>query len=200
MIIHNFEQGTPEWFAIRKNKMTASNAQAIGANGKWLDTYIKTLLSESYSSGEKEHFSSKDTDRGNELEPLAREIYELTTGNKVEQVWFIEYDEYVWCSPDGLVNIDGGIEIKSLNDYNHFLLLLEGISGIDTKYIWQIQMSLLITGRAWWDYVSYNPNFEKSLIVHRIYPDPKAFEALSRGIVSGKNQIKEIQKQLTSLT
>lgn len=86
MKTHNFEQGTPEWFAIRKNKMTASNAQAIGNNGKGLETYITELMAESYSNAEKEQFTSKDTERGNELEPLARDMYELMTGTTVEQV------------------------------------------------------------------------------------------------------------------
>ncbi len=61
-------------------------------------------------------------------------------------------------------------------------------------------MTLLITGRKWWDYVSYNPNFEKSLIVHRIYPDKAAFEKLVSGIMTGKKKIKEIQQKITSLT
>jgi hypothetical protein len=127
MIIHNVEQGTPEWFAIRKMKMTASEAQAIAANGKGLETYIRNLMKDSYSSAEKEHFTSKDTERGNELEPLAREIYELTTGRTVQQVGFIEYDEFVGFSPDGLVDEDGGTEIKCLNDEKHFSLMIDGI-------------------------------------------------------------------------
>lgn len=198
MIIHNsLEQGTPEWFAVRKNKMTASNAQAIGNNGKGLATYIVTLMAESYSSGEKEHFSNKETDRGHELEPLAREIYELTRWVKVDQVWFIELNEYVGCSPDGLITAEeGGAEIKCLNDVNHFKLILNGISEIDTAYIWQIQMSLLITGYKWWDYVSYNPNFEQSLIVHRIYPDQEKFDALTKGILAGKSQIEAIKAKI----
>jgi len=196
---HNLEQGTPEWFAVRKNKMTASHAQAIGSNGKGLDTYIIELMAESNSSGEKEQFSNKDTDRGNELETLARSIYELTTGNEVQEVGFIEYDEFIGCSPDGLVGEDGGIEIKCLNDINHFKMILRGASEIDSKYIWQIQMSLFITGRKWWDYVSYNPNYKQSLLVYRILPDHAKFEALTAGLLNGKNQMKDIEVKLQQL-
>ena len=65
MKIINCEQGTPEWFEERKGIMTASHAQAIGNAGKGLDTYIHELMAEYYSSGEKEQFSNKHTERGN---------------------------------------------------------------------------------------------------------------------------------------
>ena len=74
-------------------------------------------------------------DRGNELEPIARDMYELEKGFEVEQVGYIEpdNDELVLVSPDGLVEDDGMIEIKSVNDANHFALILEGEKGIDSK-------------------------------------------------------------------
>ena len=53
MKIYNFEQGTEEWFKIRKGKITASHAQAIGNNGKGLETYLNNLMAEYFSSGEK---------------------------------------------------------------------------------------------------------------------------------------------------
>jgi hypothetical protein len=39
-------------------------------------------------------------------------------------------------------------------------------------------MNLLITGRKWWDYVSYNPNYKESLIIFRILPDKEKFDKL----------------------
>jgi hypothetical protein len=44
------------------------------------------MLSDHYSSAEKEQYSNAHTDRGNELEPLARGMYKLETGNKVVEV------------------------------------------------------------------------------------------------------------------
>lgn len=76
-------------------------------------------------------------------------------------------------------------------------MILKGSSEIDSKYLWQIQMNLLITGRKWWDYVSYNPNYSQSLLVHRILPDPVKFKSLTEGIMNGKRLIKEIQKTLS---
>lgn len=189
MKTYKFEQGTPEWHAIRKGKMTASNATAIGNIGKGLETYTKEIVRKEMSSKVEEELQRKDFDRGHELEPIAREIYELERGVIVDQIGFIELDEFIGCSPDGLVNIDGGTEIKSPDDKVYFDYLLEEENAIDSGYIWQCQMNLMITGRKWWDLIIYNPNFEKSMFIFRILPDPKKFEALEKGLAVGREQI-----------
>lgn len=193
MKIHNFEQGTPEWFAVRVGKMTASHATAIGNAGKGLDTYIHKMMAEYYSSGEKVEFGSKDTERGNELEPIARAVYEFEKGVTVDVVGFVELNEFVGCSPDGLVGEDGGVEIKSPSDETYLKYLLYGNDAIESDYIWQVQMNLLITGRSWWDLIIYNPNFKKSMLVYRILPDQEKFKALQLGFEKGSEMIKNIK-------
>lgn len=193
MKIHNFEQGTPEWFAIRKGKMTASEATAIGNCGKGLETYIVKMMAEFYSSGEKEHFSNKHTDRGNELEPVARGIYEFENNVEVKTVGFMELNEFVGASPDGLVGDDGGIEIKSIDDVSYFRHLINGEKEMDSSYVWQVQMNLLISGRKWWDLCYYNPNYTKSMCIYRIYPDLEKFAKLEKGFEMGIAMIKNIK-------
>lgn len=195
MIIYkDLVQGSPEWFKARDAKMTASHATAIGNNGKGLETYIMELMSDHFSSGEKEQFSNKHTERGIELEPLARDIYEMETGSKAEIVGFIEHDEFSGCSPDSLVGEDGGLEIKSIDDKGYFKLLIGGEKEISSDYIWQIQMNLLITGRKWWDFMAYNPNYKKTSFIFRIYPDGKKQEQLIIGLAKGREMIKELIK------
>ena len=196
MIIHNFEQVSPEWFAIRKGKMTASHAQAIGNAGKGLLTYINSLMAEFYSSGKPDQFISIDIKRGNELESQARSIYELKKGITVQQVGFIEADEFSGCSPDGLISEDGGIEIKCPNDEVYFQYLLEGAEAIDTKYIWQIQMSLLISDRKYFDFIAYNPNFKETIFIHRVERDTEKLEKLKIGLAKGAEMIKEIKSKM----
>jgi len=193
MKIHKMEQCSDEWFEIRKGKMTASNAQAIGANGKGLETYIYSLLAEKYSNN-KEIYTNKDMERGVELEEQARMTYEIEN-ESVEQVGFIEQDELVGCSPDGLVGDDGGLEIKCVNDVNFFKLLVNGEKEIETKFIWQVQMCLLITGRKWWDLVFYNKNFDKNMLIFRIEPELKKQESLILGIEKGKKLIIELEQK-----
>ena len=186
MIIHKFKQQTPEWFKARDLKATASNATAIGNDGKGLVTYVKKVVAEHYTPDQdkEESFSSKDTRRGIELEPVARSMYELEYGVTVDQVGFIEMNEHVGASPDGLIGEDGGLEIKCI-DSNHYIdHIQDGEDAIESGYIWQVQMNLLISGRKWWDIAFYNPNFPKPLSVYRIYPDAEKMEKLTNGIES----------------
>jgi len=195
MIIHDIEQGTDEWHAIREGKLTASHGQEISANGKGLETYIYKMLSEKYSSAERENYTNEHMERGNELEPIARSMYEMQESVSVDEVGFVELDEYTGASPDGFVGEDGGIEIKCHADTKHFRLVLNGEKEIESKYKWQCQMNMLITGRKWWDYVAYNPNFEQSLVIFRIEADEEKHEKLKKGLETGRKLIKEINKQ-----
>lgn len=185
------KQGTEEWFEARKGKLTASHAQAIGTNGKGLQTYCESVACELFSNS-TERFSNEHTDRGNELEPQARALYELETGQQVTEVGFIDCGA-CGCSPDGLVGENGGIEIKCLDDKNHFHVLIT--EKIPSAYEWQVQMNLFVTRRKWWDVVFFNPNFERDLYIIRVKPDGDKFEKLGKGIEAGANLIQELRKK-----
>lgn len=195
MEIINVEQGSEDWFKAREFKLTGSHAQEIGNYGKGLDTYCLKLASEYYSTATKEHFTSKDTERGNELEPIARGMYELDRGVEVVEVGFIKISDYVGCSPDGLVGDDGLIEIKSPDDIGHFRMIINGEKEIDSKYLWQVQMNLLLTDRKWADLIFYNPNFKENMIVYRILPDKEKHEELNKGIEKGVKMLQEYKQK-----
>ena len=186
-IYKDINQGSPEWFEIRVGKVTASHAQAIGNNGKGLDTYLLEVVSEMFSSAQKEQYSNEHTERGNELEPLARSMYELQENVEVEEIGFAEYNDFVGCSPDGLVGDDGMIEIKCPDDKTYFNLLMN--EKIDNAYIWQCQMNMLILERKWCDLVFYNPNFEKSMKIFRLKPDKEMFSRLKEGFAKAEKEI-----------
>lgn len=190
-------QGTPEWISIRKGKATASHAQAIGNNGKGLETYINEVVSEYFSSAEKEQYSNIHTERGNELEPVARSMYELMNNVEVEQIGFCEYNEFVGGSPDGLIGEEGMIEIKCPDDKTYFNVLME--EKIDSAYDWQCQMNMLILERKWCDLVYYNPNFEKSMKIFRLVPDEKMQEDLKEGFKKVEERIKELKNKYKKL-
>lgn len=190
----NIEQGTTEWFDVRKGKMTASHAQAIANQGKGLETYIDEMMSECYSRAEKEQFRNEHTDRGNELEDQAASIYSFDKEIELKTVGFVEHSEFAGCSPDRLVGEDGMLEIKCPDDKAYFQYLLKKEKAIDSKYIWQIQMNLLITGRKWCDYVAYNPNYDESIFIYRILPDPEKIKAIMVGMEMGEEKIKAIRK------
>ena len=192
MKIHNFEQRTEDWYNIRKGKMTASNAETIIANGKGLETYIYNLMAEYYSSAEKENYINADMQRGIDLEPEARLEFEFYTDLDVQEVGFIEYNEFIGVSPDGLIGDDGLIEIKCPNDSIYFKLLLS--NNIKPEYIAQMQMQMYVTDRQYCYFVSYNPNFEKSLYIKKINRDEEMIEKLKKGLERGTQLIKEIKE------
>jgi len=194
MELINIQQCSPEWLELRAKRMTASHAQAILANGKGLITYIRELMSDYYSNTEKESFTNKHTERGVELEPTARSIYELESGNEVTEIGFVILDDYVGCSPDGLIGEDGLIEIKCPSDKVYFNLLLD--DKIDSKYYAQMQMQMYVCSRKWCDYVVYNPNYDKSIIIKRVECDEETIDKLCAGLVSGKRMIDEIIKRM----
>jgi len=186
-IYKDINQGSPECFEIRVGKVTASHAQAIGNNGKGLDTYLLEVVSEMFSSAQKDQYSNEHTERGNELEPLARSMYELQENVEVEEIGFAEYNDFVGCSPDGLVGDDGMIEIKCPDDKTYFNLLMN--ENIDSSYIWQCQMNLLILEKKWCDLIFYNPNFEKSMKIFRLKPDKEMFSRLKEGFAKAEKEI-----------
>ena len=190
-IISDIEQCSDEWFALRSQRMTASNAQAIAANGKGLDTYIAKLMQEYYSTSEPVRFQSKSMERGIELEPSALFAYEAETGLQVGKVAFVIHNDNVGCSPDGLASDDGLVEIKCLEDKAYFQYLLT--EKIDTGYEWQMQMQMLICERDWCDYVVFNPNYKKSLIIKRVLRNNANFDKLESGFAIGIKKIQEIK-------
>lgn len=202
MKIHNIEQKSDEWFEIKKKyPLSASKAQAIGNNGKGLESLCWEVLAEKYSSADKEQYLNKHLERGVELEPQARDLYELETGNKVEEVGFVTNESISkvgGCSPDGLVNEDGNLEIKCFDDTKHFKMIVEkkekGEFEIESQYIWQVQMQMLFTGRKWTDFVAYNPNYKESLLITRILPDEEKQNKIKEGLKQGEIIIKKIEK------
>ena len=195
-IYKDIVQGTPEWFAIRDLVLTGSNAATIAVGGKGLETYVKKLAQEHYSTGEKVNYQNDDMKRGNELEPIAREIYELETGNTVEQVGFVKMNEYVGISPDGLIEEDGGFETKAPNDKTYFEYLLDDTKEPDPDYVAQCRMCMYVTGRKWWDLQYFNPNYSKTTKVWRIEPDTEFTQKLEAGIAKGIELIKIIKRKI----
>jgi hypothetical protein len=110
---------------------------------------------------------------GTEQEPAARAAYERVTGTSVEETGFVAHDTLLaGCSPDGLVDWDGLIEIKCpYNSANHIETLLRGMPD---EHIPQVQGQMWITGRQWCDFVSFDPRMPEPLQLHiqRINRDP----------------------------
>jgi len=190
MIIHDVEQGTPEWHAIRLGKLTASQAQAIATAGKGLETLVYKKVAEKLTGKADNGYTNANMERGNELEAMARGAYELETGNPVKQVGFVEASEYSGCSPDGMVGKEGLVEIKCPSDKVFVEYLDTG--KVDTGYMWQMQMQMLVCERKWCDYVVFAEGFPQSTVIRRIEKDEASISKLKAGIEVGNAMIKSM--------
>ena len=200
MQIINVEQKSDEWFALRnKYPLTASEAQAIGNQGKGLETLVWEKLAERYSNGDKEKYTNKDLERGVELEPLAGEMYELQTGNKVINVGFVineNISSVGGASPDKMiVGQKGLVEIKCFEDKKHFKNIVTGLE-IESQYMWQMQMQMMFTETEFVDFVTYNPNFKQNLLIKRVFPDKEMQDKIREGLKKGEELIKEIESKI----
>ena len=195
MKIHQIPQNSPEWLELRKGKLTASKAQAIATAGKGLETLCYEIIAAKYSSAEYINYTNDDIERGHLLEEQAREMYELETGNKIELIGFIEADEQSGASPDGLIGEDGLIEIKCPNDKNYLKNVILGENGIDSGYIWQMQMQMYITNRKYCIFLSYNPNFTLSLFYVKIKRDEDKIKKIKIGIEQGKKILTSLENE-----
>ena len=172
---HDIEQGTDEWHALRRGKITASTvSRLITATGKPANNdtsraQLLQLLAERITGESEASFYGDDMARGHLLEPLARDLY-AKHYSPVTECGFVTATHCgveLGYSPDGLVGEDGLIEIKSPRQKNHLKHLLTDV--VPAEYMPQVQLGLAVTGREWCDFISYAPGLP--LFVHRCRRD-----------------------------
>lgn len=174
MRFHDVQQNTDEWAALRLGKVTCSNFGCFMANygaafGEPAKKYALQIALEIDTGRKAEYsFSNEHTERGHEQEPVARMLYEQEYFTDVSNGGFFDCGDY-GDSPDGLVNEDGVVEIKSVIAPTHYATLRRG--SFDPAYRWQLVGHLDCTGRDWVDFISYCADFreDRQLIVHRLH-------------------------------
>jgi len=148
------EQGSPEWFEARRGIPTASRYADVLAEGKGImrARYMRQLAAEIITEEPMETYKNAKMERGKEHEPDLRKRYAFDHDADVEQVGFLRSTMMATgCSPDGLVGVDGMIEIKSTEP--DLLIELLDSGRAPTQHMAQIQGNLWITGRDWCDLV-----------------------------------------------
>ena len=164
------EQRSNEWFEARLGRVTASRTADVLAKTKSgysasRANYMAQLITERLTGRPTEGFSSAAMQWGTDTEPQARAAYEIMTGRDVIEVAFIQHPEIngFGASPDGFVGSDGLIEIKCPNTATHIETLLA--EKVPSKYITQMQVQMLCTGRAWCDFVSFDPRLPGDMVL-----------------------------------
>ena len=192
-------QGSPAWLEVRRGIATASNFSKVvttkGEISKQIKDYVFQLASELITDIQDEGYKSFDMQRGNDLEPEAREAYEQDKIVAVKEVGFILCSYYGY-SPDGLIGDDGLIEIKCPNQKTHAKYLFG--NKLPSEYKAQVQGGLLATKRQWCDFISYHPNFEEDrrLLIIRVERDEEFIELLAAGLKKLNDHKNEILEKI----
>lgn len=199
-------QGSPEWFLQRLGKATASRIADIIAKTKSgystsRENYMTELALERITGARQESFTNAAMQWGTETEPLARAAYEAKTGYIVEEVAMLPHPTIPMsgASPDGLVDKDGQIEIKCPNSATHAKTLIN--KKPDGKYITQMQWQMACTGRAWCDFISFDPRFPEhlQLFVVRVMRDEEMISELEKEVSSFLKEVDAMVKQLNEM-
>lgn len=197
LIIHNYEQGTDEWLQDRLGIATASCFGEIIAKGRGNQpsarrtTYMHKLAAERLTGELTSRFSSAATDRGHEQEPEARSAYEFISGNTVEQIGFARRGD-VGCSPDGLVDDDGAIEIKSKAP--HILIPVLLADEVPAEHKAQCQGVLWVMEREWIDFIAYYPTMKP--MIKRMVRDEEYIKDMADKVAVFNDELNELVNKL----
>ena len=184
-------QGSPEWFAARVAKVTASRVADVLSKVKSGESASRKnlrtdLVIERLTGAKTEGFTNAAMEWGVETEPMARAAYEIATGNLVDQVGFVDHPmiSNFGCSPDGLVGELGLVEIKCPNSATH-LDYLE-TDKPPKKYLTQMQAQMACTNREWCDFVSFDPRLPDGLqlLIVRVDRDDKFIALMETEIIN----------------
>lgn len=178
-------QGSEAWHEARLGIVTMSELSALLVKGKHPSgfgagalSYMHQLIGEQMTGEPADGFGgNRHTERGHELEPVARELYEEVTGLSTREVGIV-LNHGVGYSPDGLAGDDGAIEIKTkMPKYQVEVLLAK---EIPKEHVAQCQGGLWVSEREWIDFISYWPGMP--LFVKRAYRDEAAIKLIAERV------------------
>jgi predicted phage-related endonuclease len=182
-------QGTDEWHDQRRGIVTASvvgkllTTKGAVANNDTSRAVVATLVAERITGWTDPVYVSDDMLRGTNDEPFAVAAYSEWSGQEVATTGFMVRDDWgfeIGYSPDGLVGDDGLIEVKSRRPKKHLTTILD--DEVPSENFAQLQCGLLVSGRAWIDYVSFCGGMP--LYVKRVEPSQAWFDSILEAVAA----------------
>lgn len=215
-IYQTIEQGTDEWRSLRAGNITASRAKDArdykaltkaqekegrtrgDPSAKLLGYAAQVAVERIAGRPIDQGFESWQMREGHVQEPECRVAYELRTGNTVIEVGSIATDDDVFLySPDGLVDDDGLVEIKTLLSADRICSIVG--DGDISDFVDQCNFGLWLTGRKWIDLCIWVPALAEiglDLTVHRITRDEDAIADMERDLVDFAERVNELECKL----
>ncbi|HZX80496.1 MAG TPA: YqaJ viral recombinase family protein [Lysobacter sp.] len=210
------DQRSDAWFAERAGRITASQMHTVALprergvfktgprkgqvkpQPKALEDYAHQLAAERLTGKPRRQIKAAALQWGQDIEPAAVAAYQAETGVIVRTCGFVRHPNYdfIGASPDFLVDHDGGGEIKSPESSEVHLATL--LNGLPSEHIEQIQGGLWVTGRQWWDFVSFHPDFPPAyrLYIQRVPRDEAVIAGLEAACLALEADVQAILEQL----
>ena len=197
------EQRSPEWFAERAGKVTASRIADLMARTKTgystsRANYRAQLVCERLTGAVEPSYCNGAMQWGIDNETAARDAYQIHALCTVEEIAFVNHPtiHMAGASPDGLIGDDGLVEIKCPISATHTETLLG--DTVPDKYAKQLMFQMACTGRQWCDFASFDPRLPESmrLFVKRLHRDEAAVAEIEAEVVSFLDEVEATVKQL----
>ena len=143
------EQGSAEWLALRRTKITATDAAAILGVSPW-KTPLQ-LYNEKISDGLPTPVNER-MQRGIDLEPIARHLFEIKTG--IEVLPRVVVKDWAMASLDGISACSTHVlEIKCPGEKDHAIALT---GKVPDHYYPQLQHQMYVTNVQLMYYFSFD--------------------------------------------
>lgn len=197
IIVHECEQGSEEWFARRMGIPTASEFSTILASGKGggesktRAAYLRKLAGEILTGDPMETYTNVHMERGKIMEDEARGFYCFEQNCEVDRVGFVTNGNK-GCSPDSLIGKNGGLEIKTALPHIQIERLEK--NELPPEHKAQVQGSLWVCEREWWDFVSYCPKLP--LLTVRVTRDDGYIANLAGAVYKFNSELAELVERI----
>ncbi len=182
--LQGLEQGSDQWKQWRETGVGGSDAPVIMMENVYGKTPLQLWRQKmGYSEAVFTEVAQEHIKRGNDLEPIARQIFIERTGIHVSPVCLQSAAHpFMLASMDGM-NADRtvGCEIKAPALAMYEKILKEGTPEM---YRWQVQHQLAVSGADEFYFAAYNPENKQDLYIERHEPRYDQIQEIVRKVGS----------------
>lgn len=144
---NEFMQGSGEWLHAKIGKIGGTGLKKV-FSASFLDL-IDELISQIGSNSHEENYITTAMQRGIDLEPYVRDLFQKLNQIEIDQIGLCQSDEfnYLVCSPDGFSKCRTiGIEIKCPSTKNHVKYIR--MNKLPGDYNWQVINYFLVNEKC----------------------------------------------------
>jgi hypothetical protein len=202
--IHDCEQRSPEWFALRSGRLTGSRAADVlatiksGEAAARRDLRMQLVCERLTGQPQESGYLNADMMRGIDLEPVARAAYEVITGDFVTTSGFLALpDLMAGCSLDGhLGDYQTLVSIKCPKTATHIGYLRAGV--MPASYVPQMLHELWITGAREYHFLSFDDRLPDALRTFFVRV-PRNEDAVQEYADKAKQFLAEVDRETEAL-